>query len=191
MQELGPCFPQPDDFSRQSPKACPEEMHDRRVGTSSPDLRGKMLCVLFLSAEGDFVLCPNSLKLFHAAGQKGHSQDVEYVDLIANHPIKFSILNSQILNSQFSILNSQFSILNSQFSHSLWSCLFTSESVTEGHPDKSATRFPCRARLRIAERPESACCLRECLANTGLVLVAGEIRQQRATSCSPKSHATR
>ncbi len=58
--------------------------------------------------------------------------------------------------------------------------LFTSESVTEGHPDKVADQISdavLDAALRRDPEARVAC---ETLVNTGLVLIAGEIRQAGA-----------
>lgn len=53
--------------------------------------------------------------------------------------------------------------------------LFTSESVTEGHPDKIADRISDAVLDAIYENDPLARVACECLVSTGLVLVAGEI----------------
>lgn len=53
--------------------------------------------------------------------------------------------------------------------------LFTSESVTEGHPDKIADRISDAILDAIYEKDPLARVACECLVSTGLVLVAGEI----------------
>ena len=68
--------------------------------------------------------------------------------------------------------------------------LFTSESVTEGHPDKVADQISdgvLDAMMREDPLARVAC---ETLVNTGLVVVAGEIRP-RPTSTSRTSCARR
>ncbi|WP_338834576.1 S-adenosylmethionine synthase [Moorella humiferrea] len=57
--------------------------------------------------------------------------------------------------------------------------LFTSESVTEGHPDKIADRIADAVLDAIIEKDPQARVACECLVSTGLVLVAGQI----TTSC--------
>lgn len=62
--------------------------------------------------------------------------------------------------------------------------LFTSESVTEGHPDKIADQISdgiLDAYLQQDPASRVAC---ECLVNTGLVLVAGEITSNGQVACS-------
>ena len=56
---------------------------------------------------------------------------------------------------------------------SLGSYLFTSESVTEGHPDKIATRYPTRLDA-VLERIEKDVC-GEDRGTTARVVFAGEI----------------
>ncbi|HHY75582.1 MAG TPA: methionine adenosyltransferase [Firmicutes bacterium] len=53
--------------------------------------------------------------------------------------------------------------------------LFTSESVTEGHPDKVADRIADAILDRILEKDPVARVACECIVKTGFVLVAGEI----------------
>ncbi|MDK2820721.1 MAG: S-adenosylmethionine synthetase [Clostridia bacterium] len=53
--------------------------------------------------------------------------------------------------------------------------LFTSESVTEGHPDKIADRISDAVLDAIFEKDPMARIACECLVSTGLVLVSGEI----------------
>ncbi|QGP92976.1 S-adenosylmethionine synthase [Neomoorella glycerini] len=53
--------------------------------------------------------------------------------------------------------------------------LFTSESVTEGHPDKMADRIADAVLDAIYEKDPLARVACECLVSTGLVLVAGQI----------------
>jgi len=53
--------------------------------------------------------------------------------------------------------------------------LFTSESVTEGHPDKVADRIADAILDRILEKDPLARVACECMVKTGFVLVAGEI----------------
>ncbi|WP_338825342.1 S-adenosylmethionine synthase [Moorella humiferrea] len=53
--------------------------------------------------------------------------------------------------------------------------LFTSESVTEGHPDKIADRIADAVLDAIIEKDPQARVACECLVSTGLVLVAGQI----------------
>jgi S-adenosylmethionine synthetase len=53
--------------------------------------------------------------------------------------------------------------------------LFTSESVTEGHPDKVADRIADTILDRIIEKDPLARVACECIVKTGFVLVAGEI----------------
>jgi len=57
--------------------------------------------------------------------------------------------------------------------------LFTSESVTEGHPDKIADQISDAILDAIIERDPASRVACECLLTTGLVVVAGEI----TTSC--------
>ena len=52
---------------------------------------------------------------------------------------------------------------------------FTSESVTEGHPDKICDQISDAVLDAILERDENARVACECIATTGLVLVTGEI----------------
>ena len=62
--------------------------------------------------------------------------------------------------------------------------LFTSESVTEGHPDKIADQISdgvLDAVLREDPYGRVAC---ETLVTTGLIVVAGEISNERATRYS-------
>ncbi len=53
--------------------------------------------------------------------------------------------------------------------------LFTSESVTEGHPDKVADQIVDSILDAILENDKMARVACECLVKTGFVLVAGEI----------------
>ena len=53
--------------------------------------------------------------------------------------------------------------------------LFTSESVTEGHPDKVADQIVDAILDAILEKDKVARVACECLVKTGFVLVAGEI----------------
>ena len=53
--------------------------------------------------------------------------------------------------------------------------LFTSESVTEGHPDKICDQISDAVLDAILEKDENARVACECIATTGLVLVTGEI----------------
>ncbi|MDD6883116.1 MAG: S-adenosylmethionine synthetase N-terminal domain-containing protein, partial [Eubacteriales bacterium] len=53
--------------------------------------------------------------------------------------------------------------------------LFTSESVTEGHPDKICDQISDAVLDAILEKDPDAHVACECCANTGLVLVTGEI----------------
>src|SRR5688572_17017325 len=53
--------------------------------------------------------------------------------------------------------------------------LFTSESVTEGHPDKLCDQISDAVLDAIIGQDPQARVAAECLATTGLVLVAGEI----------------
>ena len=53
--------------------------------------------------------------------------------------------------------------------------LFTSESVTEGHPDKVADQIVDAILDAILEKDKEARVACECLVKTGFVLVAGEI----------------
>ena len=53
--------------------------------------------------------------------------------------------------------------------------LFTSESVTEGHPDKICDQISDAVLDAILEQDENARVACECIATTGLVLVTGEI----------------
>ncbi|NLW08050.1 MAG: methionine adenosyltransferase [Clostridia bacterium] len=53
--------------------------------------------------------------------------------------------------------------------------LFTSESVTEGHPDKIADRISDAVLDAIIEKDPLARVACECLVSTGLILIAGEI----------------
>ena len=53
--------------------------------------------------------------------------------------------------------------------------LFTSESVTEGHPDKICDQISDAVLDAIIEQDPSARVACECIATTGLVLVTGEI----------------
>lgn len=56
--------------------------------------------------------------------------------------------------------------------------LFTSESVTEGHPDKVADQIVDAILDAILEKDKEARVACECLVKTGFVLVAGEIRTE-------------
>ena len=58
---------------------------------------------------------------------------------------------------------------------------FTSESVTEGHPDKCVIRFRCHARRMLRQDPESrvAC---NTYVTMGMMIVGGEITTMRVTS---------
>ena len=53
--------------------------------------------------------------------------------------------------------------------------LFTSESVTEGHPDKIADQVSDAVLDAVLSDDEHARCACETLITTGLVVVAGEI----------------
>ena len=53
--------------------------------------------------------------------------------------------------------------------------LFTSESVSEGHPDKVADQISDAVLDAILEKDPSARVAAETLCNTGLVVLAGEI----------------
>ena len=53
--------------------------------------------------------------------------------------------------------------------------LFTSESVTEGHPTKCVTRFQMRFFDALLEQDPMSCVACETATTTGLVLVMGEI----------------
>ena len=53
--------------------------------------------------------------------------------------------------------------------------LFTSESVTEGHPDKVCDQISDAVLDAILEKDPTARVACECCATTGLVLVMGEI----------------
>ena len=53
--------------------------------------------------------------------------------------------------------------------------LFTSESVTEGHPDKSPTRSPTASSTPSSPRIPSGRVACETLVNTGMAVVSGEI----------------
>ncbi len=57
--------------------------------------------------------------------------------------------------------------------------LFTSESVSEGHPDKLADQVSDSILDAILTQDPTARVAAENLANTGLVVLAGEIPQQR------------
>ncbi len=52
---------------------------------------------------------------------------------------------------------------------------FTSESVTEGHPDKICDQISDAILDALLEQDKSSRCAAECLTTTGLVIVAGEI----------------
>ncbi len=52
--------------------------------------------------------------------------------------------------------------------------LFTSESVTEGHPDKVADQISDAILDAIIEKDTKARVAAECLVTTGLAFVAGE-----------------
>ena len=70
--------------------------------------------------------------------------------------------------------NSQFSILNFQFK--TMSYLFTSESVSEGHPDKVADQISDALLdefLAYDKNSKVAC---ETLVTTGQVVLAGEVK---------------
>ena len=53
--------------------------------------------------------------------------------------------------------------------------LFTSESVTEGHPDKIADQISDTVLDALLEQDPSSRVAVECLVTTGLVVVAGEV----------------
>ena len=53
--------------------------------------------------------------------------------------------------------------------------LFTSESVTEGHPDKIADQISDSILDAILEQDKNARVACECLVKTGMAIVAGEI----------------
>ena len=53
--------------------------------------------------------------------------------------------------------------------------LFTSESVTEGHPDKMCDQISDAVLDAILEQDPMARVACECIATTGLILVMGEI----------------
>ena len=52
---------------------------------------------------------------------------------------------------------------------------FTSESVTEGHPDKICDQISDAILDALLKQDKNARCAAECLTTTGLVIVAGEI----------------
>jgi len=52
---------------------------------------------------------------------------------------------------------------------------FTSESVTEGHPDKLCDQISDAILDELLKQDKNSRCATECLATTGLVIVAGEI----------------
>jgi len=52
---------------------------------------------------------------------------------------------------------------------------FTSESVTEGHPDKICDQISDAILDALLKQDKNARCAAECLATTGLIIVAGEI----------------
>ncbi|MFZ1891202.1 MAG: S-adenosylmethionine synthetase N-terminal domain-containing protein, partial [Formosimonas sp.] len=58
---------------------------------------------------------------------------------------------------------------------SIKDCLFTSESVSEGHPDKVADQVSDAILDAILEQDPTARVAAETLCNTGLVVLAGEI----------------
>jgi S-adenosylmethionine synthetase len=67
---------------------------------------------------------------------------------------------------------------------------FTSESVTEGHPDKMCDQISDAVLDAIYEQDPQSRVACETLVTTGLVVVAGEI-STNATSTSTGSRATR
>ena len=56
--------------------------------------------------------------------------------------------------------------------------LFTSESVTEGHPDKICDQISDTILDAILEKDPNAHVACECIATTGLILIMGEITTQ-------------
>ena len=68
--------------------------------------------------------------------------------------------------------------------------LLTSESVTEGHPDKICDQLSDAILDAILEQDPTARVACDCTVTTGLVLVTGEITTQ-PTSRSPRSFARR
>src|SRR5690606_40060765 len=60
--------------------------------------------------------------------------------------------------------------------------LFTSESVSEGHPDKVADQISDAILDAIFTQDPHARVAAETLCNTGLVVLAGEIRSEEHTS---------
>ena len=52
---------------------------------------------------------------------------------------------------------------------------FTSESVTEGHPDKICDQISDAILDELIKQDKNSRCAAECLTTTGLVVVAGEI----------------
>ena len=65
--------------------------------------------------------------------------------------------------------------IHTLYSHFIMSYLFTSESVTEGHPDKICDQISDAILDTVLQSdPEGACCC-ECFTTTGLVVVGGEI----------------
>ena len=68
--------------------------------------------------------------------------------------------------------------------------LFTSESVSEGHPDKVADQISDAVLDAILEHDPTGRVAAETLVSTGLVVMAGEITTS-ATSTMPVSRATR
>jgi S-adenosylmethionine synthetase len=81
---------------------------------------------------------------------------------------------SSMLASAFS-QHYLFLIITSSSRHTMTDYLFTSESVSEGHPDKLADQVSDSILDAILEQDPTARVAAETLANTGLIVLAGEI----------------
>ena len=65
--------------------------------------------------------------------------------------------------------------------------IFTSESVTEGHPDKVCDQISDGVLDAILAQDPKARVACECCATTGMVMVMGEISTATPARCSPPS----
>ncbi len=65
--------------------------------------------------------------------------------------------------------------------------LFTSESVSEGHPDKVADQISDAILDAIFKQDPRSRVAAETLTNTGLVVLAGEITTMKSTSAAKAS----
>jgi S-adenosylmethionine synthetase len=67
--------------------------------------------------------------------------------------------------------------------------LFTSESVTEGHPDKIADQVSDAILDAIYEKDPKGRVAVECLTTTGMVMVAGEVTTSTYVDIPRQEHA--